>query len=44
MLKEGLVDVSSLVTHTFPLEETEKGIRSIKDCIGDPIKVQIKVS
>ncbi len=44
MLKEGLVDVSSLITHTFSLNDAEKAIRNLKENVGNPLKVQIKVS
>ena len=40
-IAEGLVDFESLVTSTVPLEQTEEAIRSLKDRVGDPIKVQI---
>jgi threonine dehydrogenase-like Zn-dependent dehydrogenase len=40
-IKEGLVDVESMVTHTYPLEETEKAIVDLKNRVGDPMKVQI---
>ncbi|MDF1569423.1 MAG: alcohol dehydrogenase catalytic domain-containing protein [Spirochaetaceae bacterium] len=44
MLEHGLVDVSSLVTHTFPMEDAEKAIRNLKDVIDQPIKIQLKNS
>jgi hypothetical protein len=30
-----------MVTHKFPLEETEKAIIDLKDRVDDPMKVQI---
>jgi L-iditol 2-dehydrogenase len=44
VIREGLVDVEKLITHSYPLEETEKAIRDLKNGIGDPVKVQIVVS
>ncbi|MBI9107386.1 MAG: alcohol dehydrogenase catalytic domain-containing protein [Spirochaetales bacterium] len=44
MVKEGLVDVSSLVTHTVPLEDTGKAIESLKSKENNPMKVQVKIS
>jgi L-iditol 2-dehydrogenase len=41
VIKEGLVDVESMVTHTYPLEETEKAIVDLKNRVDDPMKVQI---
>jgi threonine dehydrogenase-like Zn-dependent dehydrogenase len=40
-ISEGLIDVESMITGTFPLERTEEAIRSLRERIGDPIKVQI---
>jgi L-iditol 2-dehydrogenase len=41
VIKEGLVDVESMITHTYPLEETEKAIIDLKNRVDDPMKVQI---
>jgi threonine dehydrogenase-like Zn-dependent dehydrogenase len=41
IISEGLIDVESLVTGSFPLEQTEQAIRGLRDRVGDPIKVQI---
>jgi hypothetical protein len=35
------VDVESLVTGTVALEETGPAIESLKERIGDPMKVQV---
>ncbi len=43
VLKEGLVNVDALVSHTYPLEETEKAIHNLNNRVGDPMKVQIEV-
>ncbi|MGM0365369.1 MAG: zinc-dependent alcohol dehydrogenase [Actinomycetota bacterium] len=43
-IKEGLVDVEALVSHTYPLEETEKAIINLKNRVDNPMKVQIEVS
>ena len=43
MVKEGLVDVSSLVTHTVSLEETGTAIESLRDKKNNPLKVQVKI-
>ncbi len=43
-IKEGLVNVEKIITGTFPLEETEKAIRLLKNDPGKQLKVQIKVS
>ncbi|MGM0367503.1 MAG: zinc-dependent alcohol dehydrogenase [Actinomycetota bacterium] len=40
-VKEGLVDVEALVSHTFPLKETEKAIINLKKRVDNPMKVQI---
>jgi len=42
MLEHGLVDVSSLVTHTFPMKDAEKAIRALKNSVDQPIKIQLK--
>ncbi len=43
MLEHGLVDVGSLVTHSFPLEEAAKAITNLKNVVDNPIKIQITV-
>mgnify|MGYP005857892559 CR=1 FL=1 len=43
MLNTGLVDVSSLVTHTVSLEETCDAIKSLRDKDNNPMKVQVKI-
>ncbi len=43
-IKEGLVNVNALISHTFPLEDTEKAIINLKNRVDNPMKVQIKVS
>jgi len=43
-LREGLVNVEALVSHTYSLEETEKAITNLQNRVGQPMKVQIKVS
>lgn len=43
VIQEGLVDVEKLITHTYPLEETEKAIIDLKNRVGDPMKVQIEI-
>lgn len=43
MVNEGLVDVSSLVTHTVSLNETGNAINSLRNKINDPLKIQVKV-
>jgi threonine dehydrogenase-like Zn-dependent dehydrogenase len=40
-IAEGLVDVEAMVTHTYPLEETEKAIVSLRSRTDNPMKVQI---
>ena len=40
-ISEGLLNVEALVTDTASLEMTEEAIRSLKERVGDPIKVQI---
>ena len=40
-ISEGLVDVEQLVTDTVGLGKTEEAIRSLKNRVGDPIKVQV---
>jgi len=44
VIQEKLVDVEALITHTYPLEETEKAIRDLAERIDDPMKAQIIVS
>lgn len=41
VIKEGLVDVESMITHSYPLEDTEKAIIDLRNRVGDPMKVQI---
>ena len=41
VIQEGLVKVDSLITHSYPLEETEKAIIDLKNRVDDPMKVQI---
>jgi L-iditol 2-dehydrogenase len=41
MVSEGLVKLDSLVSHRYPLAETEKAIRKLRDRIDEPLKVQI---
>jgi L-iditol 2-dehydrogenase len=43
MVNEGLVDVSSLVTHTVSLEETGNAIKSLRDKKNNPLKIQVKI-
>ena len=43
MLEHNLVDVSSLVTHTFGLEQAAEAITRLKNVVDNPIKIQIKV-
>jgi len=43
-IKEGLVNVDALVSHTYPLEDTEKAIINLKNRVDNPMKVQIEVS
>ena len=38
-----MVDVSSLVTHTFPLEQASEAIVKLKNVVDNPIKIQLKV-
>jgi threonine dehydrogenase-like Zn-dependent dehydrogenase len=40
-IAEGLVEVEAMVTHTYPLEETEKAIVNLRNRTDDPMKVQI---
>jgi threonine dehydrogenase-like Zn-dependent dehydrogenase len=42
MLEHGLVKVSSLVTHTFPMKDAEKAIRALKNSVDQPIKNSIE--
>lgn len=42
-LQEGIVKPEPLVSHTFPLEETESAIRNLRERVGDPMKVQIVI-
>jgi len=42
-IEEGLVNVEELVTHTYPLEETEKAIINLKNRVDNPMKVQIVI-
>ncbi len=44
VIQEKLVDVEAFITHTYPLEETEKAIRDLSERKDDPMKVQIIVS
>jgi threonine dehydrogenase-like Zn-dependent dehydrogenase len=44
LIQEGLVDLESLVTDTFPLEKTEEAIINVKNRIGDPMKAEIVLS
>jgi L-iditol 2-dehydrogenase len=44
VIQEKLVDVEAFITHTYPLEETEKAIRDLAERKDDPMKVQIIVS
>ena len=43
MVNNGLVDLSKLVSHTVPLEDTEKAIKMLKSKTDDPIKIQVKL-
>jgi len=43
MVNEGLVDVSSLVTHTVPLEDTVKALEMLKSNDDNPMKIQVKI-
>jgi len=40
-IRDGLVNVESLITHTYPLEETGQAIVNLKKRVGNPMKVQI---
>jgi L-iditol 2-dehydrogenase len=40
-IAEGLVNVEAMVTHTYPLEETEKAIVNLRNRVDNPMKVQI---
>lgn len=40
-IEEGLVNVDVLVSHTSPLEETEKAIINLRNRIDNPMKAQI---
>lgn len=40
-IAEGLVDVEAMVTHTYPLEETEKAIVNLRNRTDNPMKVQV---
>lgn len=42
-IAEGLVNVEDLVSHTYPLEETEKAIINLKNRVNNPMKVQIVI-
>jgi threonine dehydrogenase-like Zn-dependent dehydrogenase len=42
-IQEKLLDVESLITGTFPLEDTEKAIRILKTDPGNQIKIQIVI-
>lgn len=42
-IEEGLVKFDSLVTGTYPLEDTEKAIRTLKTNPGNQIKIQIVI-
>ncbi len=41
VIQEGLVKVDKLITHYYPLEETEKAIIDLKNRVDNPMKVQI---
>ncbi|MCF7928327.1 MAG: alcohol dehydrogenase catalytic domain-containing protein [Spirochaetales bacterium] len=41
LIQEGLVDVDSLVSHTYPLEKTDQAIKDLTNRVGDPMKVVI---
>ena len=43
VIEEGLVKVKDLITNTYPLSETEKAIRNLKENPGNQLKVQIAV-
>jgi len=34
LVDEGLVDVASIVTHTFPLEKADEAFRAASDRVG----------
>lgn len=40
-MAEGLVNVEALITHKYPLEDTEKAIINLKNRVDNPMKVQI---
>lgn len=40
-MAEGLVNVEALLTHKYPLEDTEKAIINLKNRVDNPMKVQI---
>jgi L-iditol 2-dehydrogenase len=40
-IQEDIVRPEPLVSHTFPLEETETAIRNLRDRVDSPMKVQI---
>ena len=40
-LANGLVDVSRLGTHTYPLESLAQGLTEVKNRVGNPLKAQV---
>ena len=42
-IEEGLVKFDSLITGTYPLEDTEKAIKTLKTNPGNQIKIQIAI-
>lgn len=43
VIEEGLVKVEDIITSTYPLAETEKAIRTLKENPGNQLKVQITI-
>jgi L-iditol 2-dehydrogenase len=43
MIQEGLVELDSLVSHTYPLEETGKALENLRNRVDNPMKVEIEI-
>jgi len=41
ILEEGLINVKDLISHRYPLEETERAIIDLKNRVDNPMKAQI---
>ncbi|MBC8387207.1 MAG: hypothetical protein H8E13_04065, partial [Actinobacteria bacterium] len=41
ILEEGLINVKDLISHRYPLEETERAIIDLKSRVDNPMKAQI---